>query len=249
MMCAYVASTHAVRCDSLAHACESLAAHRPRCAPPERRAASRTPPKFVTVCEPRQSLPRALCAPGLVTPVLRNVQNMSWADIEKEIALLGGKARKNALTVEDLAGGTFSITNGGVFGSLHATQCDRTRHAAGAWQRRLGVGVGSPWRAAGRRGIERAGSAVMLVKWGIARSRPLSSPRLLGALPWCQALDPDHQHPAVGHPRHARYLPATGGGQRAGRDPTDDVHRSHLRPQAHRRQGSRDFPQAGQGAH
>jgi len=64
----------------------------------------------------------AVSAPrGLVTPVLRNVQDMSWADIEREIAALGAKARNNALTVEDLSGGTFSVTNGGVFGSLLST--------------------------------------------------------------------------------------------------------------------------------
>ena len=64
----------------------------------------------------------AVSAPkGLVTPVLRDVQDMSWAGIEKEIVNLGTKARNNALTVEDLAGGTFSITNGGVFGSLLST--------------------------------------------------------------------------------------------------------------------------------
>ena len=64
----------------------------------------------------------AVSAPkGLVTPVLRNVQDMSWADIEKEIVHLGTKAKTNSLTVEDLAGGTFSITNGGVFGSLLST--------------------------------------------------------------------------------------------------------------------------------
>ena len=64
----------------------------------------------------------AVSAPkGLVTPVLRNVQDMGFADIEKEISKMGKKARDGALTVEDLAGGTFSITNGGVFGSLLST--------------------------------------------------------------------------------------------------------------------------------
>lgn len=58
---------------------------------------------------------------GLVVPVLRNVEKMTWADIEKEIADLGGKAKTGALTVEDMVGGTFSITNGGVFGSLLST--------------------------------------------------------------------------------------------------------------------------------
>jgi 2-oxoglutarate dehydrogenase E2 component (dihydrolipoamide succinyltransferase) len=64
----------------------------------------------------------AVSAPkGLVTPVLRNVQDMSFADIEREIGNLGAKARNNQLTVEDMAGGTFSVTNGGVFGSLLST--------------------------------------------------------------------------------------------------------------------------------
>ena len=64
----------------------------------------------------------AVSAPkGLVTPVLRNVEKMSFADIERNIADLGAKARDGKLTVEDMAGGTFSITNGGVFGSLMST--------------------------------------------------------------------------------------------------------------------------------
>lgn len=58
---------------------------------------------------------------GLVVPVLRGVENMSFADIEREIASLGAKAKNGQLTVEDMAGGTFSITNGGVFGSLMST--------------------------------------------------------------------------------------------------------------------------------
>ena len=58
---------------------------------------------------------------GLVTPVLRNCDKMSMADIEKEIKLLAEKGRDNKLTVEDLTGGNFTITNGGVFGSLMST--------------------------------------------------------------------------------------------------------------------------------
>ena len=58
---------------------------------------------------------------GLVVPVLRDVQTMSLADIEREIAAMGAKAKSGKLTVEDMAGGTFSITNGGVFGSLMST--------------------------------------------------------------------------------------------------------------------------------
>jgi 2-oxoglutarate dehydrogenase E2 component (dihydrolipoamide succinyltransferase) len=64
----------------------------------------------------------AVSAPkGLVTPVLRGVEKMSFADIERNIAELGAKAKDGKLTVEDMAGGTFSITNGGVFGSLLST--------------------------------------------------------------------------------------------------------------------------------
>lgn len=58
---------------------------------------------------------------GLVVPVLRNVSSMDYADIEKGIAALGEKAKKNELAVEDMDGGTFTISNGGVFGSLFGT--------------------------------------------------------------------------------------------------------------------------------
>eukprot|EP00924_Labyrinthula_sp_SR-Ha-C_P000351 snap_masked-scaffold_25-processed-gene-4.25-mRNA-1 protein AED:0.27 eAED:0.27 QI:174/1/1/1/1/1/2/59/422 len=58
---------------------------------------------------------------GLVVPVLRNVESMSFLDIEKEIGVLAGKARNNALTLEDMSGGTFTVTNGGVFGSMMST--------------------------------------------------------------------------------------------------------------------------------
>lgn len=58
---------------------------------------------------------------GLVVPVLRNVEHMNFADIEKNINHLGEKARNNALTVADMEGGTFTISNGGVFGSLFGT--------------------------------------------------------------------------------------------------------------------------------
>ncbi|KAJ1940386.1 2-oxoglutarate dehydrogenase complex E2 component, partial [Linderina macrospora] len=58
---------------------------------------------------------------GLVTPVLRNTETMSIVDVEQEIANLGKKARDNKITVEDMAGGTFTISNGGVFGSLYGT--------------------------------------------------------------------------------------------------------------------------------
>ncbi|KAG0701335.1 hypothetical protein DFH29DRAFT_927354 [Suillus ampliporus] len=58
---------------------------------------------------------------GLVTPVVRNVEGMGFVEIEKEIAALGNKARDSKLTLEDMAGGTFTISNGGVFGSLYGT--------------------------------------------------------------------------------------------------------------------------------
>ncbi|KAJ2161076.1 hypothetical protein GGF46_001747 [Coemansia sp. RSA 552] len=58
---------------------------------------------------------------GLVTPVLRNTERMGIVDVEQEIANLGKKARDNKITVEDMAGGTFTISNGGVFGSLYGT--------------------------------------------------------------------------------------------------------------------------------
>ncbi|WP_430623017.1 2-oxoglutarate dehydrogenase complex dihydrolipoyllysine-residue succinyltransferase [Histophilus somni] len=58
---------------------------------------------------------------GLVTPVVRNCDKLSMADIEKEIKLLAEKGRDGKLTVEDLTGGNFTITNGGVFGSLMST--------------------------------------------------------------------------------------------------------------------------------
>ncbi|XP_021933806.1 dihydrolipoyllysine-residue succinyltransferase component of 2-oxoglutarate dehydrogenase complex, mitochondrial [Zootermopsis nevadensis] len=58
---------------------------------------------------------------GLVVPVVRNVESMNYAEIELAIAALGEKAKKGALAVEDMDGGTFTISNGGVFGSLMGT--------------------------------------------------------------------------------------------------------------------------------
>jgi 2-oxoglutarate dehydrogenase E2 component (dihydrolipoamide succinyltransferase) len=58
---------------------------------------------------------------GLVVPILRDVDTMGFGDIEKNIAELGTKARNGKLTLDDLTGGTFSITNGGVFGSMMST--------------------------------------------------------------------------------------------------------------------------------
>ncbi len=58
---------------------------------------------------------------GLVVPVLRDADAMSFAEIEKAIADLGRRAREGRISVEELTGGTFTITNGGVFGSLMST--------------------------------------------------------------------------------------------------------------------------------
>ncbi|QKJ32409.1 2-oxoglutarate dehydrogenase complex dihydrolipoyllysine-residue succinyltransferase [Mucilaginibacter mali] len=64
----------------------------------------------------------AVSAPkGLVVPVIRNADSMSLAEIEKAIVVLAGKARENKLTLEEMTGGTFTITNGGVFGSMMST--------------------------------------------------------------------------------------------------------------------------------
>lgn len=64
----------------------------------------------------------AVSAPkGLVVPVIRNAESMSLAEIEKTIVVLAGKARESKLTIEEMTGGTFTITNGGVFGSMMST--------------------------------------------------------------------------------------------------------------------------------
>ncbi|WP_028788683.1 2-oxoglutarate dehydrogenase complex dihydrolipoyllysine-residue succinyltransferase [Terrimonas ferruginea] len=58
---------------------------------------------------------------GLTVPVIRNVESLSMADIEKKVIEMANKARDSKLTAEELTGGTFTITNGGVFGSLMST--------------------------------------------------------------------------------------------------------------------------------
>lgn len=58
---------------------------------------------------------------GLVVPVLRNTENMSFADVERNIALYAEKAKEGTLSLDDMAGGTFTVSNGGVFGSLMGT--------------------------------------------------------------------------------------------------------------------------------
>ncbi|HTN47456.1 MAG TPA: 2-oxoglutarate dehydrogenase complex dihydrolipoyllysine-residue succinyltransferase [Flavipsychrobacter sp.] len=64
----------------------------------------------------------AVSAPkGLVVPVIRNAESLSMAEIEKKVVELATKARDNKLSMEEMTGGTFTITNGGVFGSLMST--------------------------------------------------------------------------------------------------------------------------------
>jgi 2-oxoglutarate dehydrogenase E2 component (dihydrolipoamide succinyltransferase) len=58
---------------------------------------------------------------GLMVPVLRDVDQLGFAQIENDIAALGKKARDSTMTMDDLTGGTFTITNGGIFGSLLST--------------------------------------------------------------------------------------------------------------------------------
>jgi 2-oxoglutarate dehydrogenase E2 component (dihydrolipoamide succinyltransferase) len=64
----------------------------------------------------------AVSAPrGLVVPVIRNAEKLNFAQIESEVVRLAGKARENKLTIEEMTGGTFTITNGGIFGSMLST--------------------------------------------------------------------------------------------------------------------------------
>ena len=58
---------------------------------------------------------------GLVVPVIRNCQDMNFHNMEQELASLAARAREGGITLEDMAGGTFTITNGGVFGSMMGT--------------------------------------------------------------------------------------------------------------------------------
>jgi len=79
------------------------------------------------VCEALKAFPAvnariAVSAPkGLMVPVMRNAEGMSLAQIESSIAELAGKARDGKLSIEEMTGGTFTITNGGVFGSMMST--------------------------------------------------------------------------------------------------------------------------------
>ena len=58
---------------------------------------------------------------GLVVPIIRNAERLSFAEVEKTIAELGKRAKENKLKLDELTGGTFSISNGGVYGSLLST--------------------------------------------------------------------------------------------------------------------------------
>ena len=58
---------------------------------------------------------------GLLVPVLRNANAMSFAEVEKTIGALGRKAKEGTMSIDDMAGGTFTVTNGGIFGSLLST--------------------------------------------------------------------------------------------------------------------------------
>lgn len=61
------------------------------------------------------------CHQGLVVPVLRNAENMNFAEVEKEINNLAKKATDGTISIDEMAGGTFTISNGGVYGSLLST--------------------------------------------------------------------------------------------------------------------------------
>ncbi|MGY8982923.1 MAG: 2-oxo acid dehydrogenase subunit E2, partial [Cytophagales bacterium] len=64
----------------------------------------------------------AVSAPkGLVVPVIRNAETLSFDQIEKEVVRLATKARENKLSIPEMTGGTFTITNGGIFGSMLST--------------------------------------------------------------------------------------------------------------------------------
>lgn len=61
------------------------------------------------------------CWQGLVVPVIRGADHMNFAQIEKTINVLGKKANDGSISIDDMAGGTFTISNGGVYGSLIST--------------------------------------------------------------------------------------------------------------------------------
>ena len=83
---------------------------------------------------------------GLVVPVLRDVQALSFAEIEKGIAEFGRRAKEGSLTVEDMKGGTFTISNGGVFGSLLSTPIINPPQSAVLGMHRIEERAGRPRR-------------------------------------------------------------------------------------------------------
>ena len=89
---------------------------------------------------------------GLVVPVLRDADRMSFADIELAIADLAGRARENKLELEELQGGTFTITNGGIYGSM--------LYSVGQMHREIGIRIAL---GAGRRRV-----VAMIVRTGLA---------------------------------------------------------------------------------
>ncbi len=84
----------------------------------------RSTPRFAATISSTRTTTTSACGlhgARLVVPVLRNAELMSFAQVEQAIADLARRGRENKLTLEDLEGGTFTITNGGVFGSLLST--------------------------------------------------------------------------------------------------------------------------------
>ena len=80
------------------------------------------PPRAGLPSAPFHSSTQAVASPrGLVVPIVRNADQLSLADIEKTIADFGKRAQEGKLAIEELTGGTFSISNGGVFGSMLST--------------------------------------------------------------------------------------------------------------------------------
>ena len=65
--------------------------------------------------------PHLLSVQGLVVPVIRNADKMNFAEIEKEINTLAKKASDGTISIDEMAGGSFTISNGGVYGSLLST--------------------------------------------------------------------------------------------------------------------------------
>lgn len=142
---------------------------------------------------------------GLVVPVIRNVETLSLADIERSIGDAAAKARDGTLSMEEMAGGTFTVSNGGVFGSLvrapHRGLC-----VARSARRRAQMGtpiINPPQSAILGSGARRSHG-----------SRPLIAPLCL---------------------QHARHQSATGGDRWQSGDSTHDVHCSDVRSSPDRR--------------